>query len=160
QLRDRRPDGDHREGGQQPHQRALRQTRPATVRQPAPPRPRRPHLPRPVRTGPLEHCANPGSAGSPISPPSPTSRTTAAKRDAPSTPAGTPPPAGNVARMATPRASDWSWLRAAAQAPEMTMELYEALPDDLAKQVEVSDGTVVVCHSPSDKHLAVQHALL
>jgi hypothetical protein len=62
--------------------------------------------------------------------------------------------------MATPQPSDWSWLRAAAQAPEMTIELYEALPDDLAKQVEVSDGTIVVCHSPSDKHLAVQHALL
>jgi Uma2 family endonuclease len=62
--------------------------------------------------------------------------------------------------MATPQASDWSWLRAAAQAPEMTLELYEALPEDLASQIEVSDGTIVVCHSPGDKHLAVQHALL
>jgi Uma2 family endonuclease len=62
--------------------------------------------------------------------------------------------------MAMPQDSDWSWLRAAAEAPEMTLELYEALPEDLAKQIQVSDGTIIVCHSPSDKHLAVQHALL
>jgi Uma2 family endonuclease len=62
--------------------------------------------------------------------------------------------------MATPQGSDWSWLRAAAQAPEMTLELYEALPEDLSRRIEVSDGTVIVCHSPGDKHLAVQHALL
>ena len=51
--------------------------------------------------------------------------------------------------MAVPRDSDWSWLRAAAEAPEMTLELYEALPEDLAAQIEVSDGTITVCHSPS-----------
>lgn len=68
--------------------------------------------------------------------------------------------AGNVTHMATPEASDWSWLRAAAQAPEMTLDVYEGLPEDLASQIEVSDGSVVVNHSPSDKHLAVQHALL
>jgi hypothetical protein len=62
--------------------------------------------------------------------------------------------------MAVPQDSDWSWLRAAAEAPEMTLELYEEIPDDLARQIEVSDGTIIVCHSPSDKHLAVQHALL
>src|SRR5215469_15208035 len=62
--------------------------------------------------------------------------------------------------MAMGQDSDWSWLRAAAAAPEMTLDLYEALPEDLARQIEVSDGTVIVCHSPSDKHQAVQHALL
>jgi Uma2 family endonuclease len=62
--------------------------------------------------------------------------------------------------MAIPQDSDWSWLRAAVQAPEMTLEIYETLPEDLARQIEVSDGTVIVCHSPSDKHQAVQHALL
>jgi hypothetical protein len=31
----------------------------------------------------------------------------------------------------------------------MTLELYEALPEDLARQIEVSDGTIIVCHSPS-----------
>jgi Uma2 family endonuclease len=62
--------------------------------------------------------------------------------------------------MAIPQDSDWSWLRAAAEAPEMTLELYEEVPEDLARQIEVSDGTIIICHSPSDKHLAVQHALL
>jgi Uma2 family endonuclease len=62
--------------------------------------------------------------------------------------------------MAMPEGSDWSWLRAAAEAPEMTLELYEAVPEDLARQIEVSDGTVIVCHSAGDKHQAVQHALL
>jgi len=62
--------------------------------------------------------------------------------------------------MVVPEDSDWSWLRAAAEAPEMTLEVYEALPEDLAGQIEVSDGTIIVCHSSSDKHQAVQHALL
>jgi len=38
--------------------------------------------------------------------------------------------------MAMPQDSDWSWLRAAAEAPEMTLEVYEALPEDLARQIE------------------------
>ena len=42
----------------------------------------------------------------------------------------------------------------------MTLEAYESLPEDLARGIEVADGTVIVCHSPSDKHQAVQHALL
>jgi Uma2 family endonuclease len=68
--------------------------------------------------------------------------------------------AGNVDHMAMSQDSDWSWLRAAVEAPDMTLDLYEALPEDLARQIEVSDGTIIVCHSPSDKHQAVQHALL
>jgi Uma2 family endonuclease len=59
-----------------------------------------------------------------------------------------------------PTDADWSWLRAAAEAPEMTLDVYESLPEDLARGIEVVDGTVIVCHSPSDKHQAVQHALL
>jgi Uma2 family endonuclease len=62
--------------------------------------------------------------------------------------------------MAMPPDADWSWLRAAAQAPEMTIEVYESLPEDLARGIEVVDGRVIVYHSPSDKHQAVQHALL
>lgn len=62
--------------------------------------------------------------------------------------------------MATPRDADWSWLRAAAEAPEVTLELYESLPEELARQIEVSDGRIIVCSSASDKHQAVQHALL
>lgn len=42
----------------------------------------------------------------------------------------------------------------------MTLGAYETLPEDLARQIEVSDGTIIICHSPGDKHQAVQHALL
>jgi Uma2 family endonuclease len=59
-----------------------------------------------------------------------------------------------------PRESDWSWIRAAAEVPEVTLEIFEEIPEDLASRIEVVDGTVIVCHSPSDKHQAVQHALL
>lgn len=62
--------------------------------------------------------------------------------------------------MAMPNHADWSWLRAAADAPEMTLDVYESLPEDLARRIEVVDGTAVVCHSPSEKHQAVQQALL
>jgi Uma2 family endonuclease len=62
--------------------------------------------------------------------------------------------------MAMARDSDWSWIRAAAEAPDVTLEVYEAIPEELARRVEVVDGIVVVCHSPADKHQAVQHALL
>jgi Uma2 family endonuclease len=62
--------------------------------------------------------------------------------------------------MAMASDADWSWLRAAAEAPEMTLEVYESLPEDLARRVEVVDGIAVVCHSPSEKHQAVQQALL
>jgi Uma2 family endonuclease len=62
--------------------------------------------------------------------------------------------------MAMPQYADWSWLRAAAEAPDVTLEVYEAIPEDLARRIEVADGTIIVCHSPTDKHKAVQHALL
>jgi Uma2 family endonuclease len=62
--------------------------------------------------------------------------------------------------MAMPQDSDWSWLRAAVEAPDMTLELYESLPEDLARRIEVSDGRIIVCSSAGDKHQAVQHALL
>lgn len=62
--------------------------------------------------------------------------------------------------MAMPHDADWSWLRAAVEAPELTLDVYESLPEDLARAIEVVDGTVIVFHSPSDKHQAVQYALL
>ena len=65
-----------------------------------------------------------------------------------------------MGRMAMQQDSDWSWLRAAAEAPDVTLEVYEAIPEDLARRIEVADGTIIVCHSPTDKHQAVQHALL
>lgn len=62
--------------------------------------------------------------------------------------------------MAMPHDADWSWIDAASQAPEMTLETYESLPADLTRRIEVIDGRVIVCHSPSEKHQAVQQALL
>jgi hypothetical protein len=32
---------------------------------------------------------------------------------------------------------------AAVEAPDMTLDLYETLPEDLARQIEVSDGTII-----------------
>jgi short chain dehydrogenase len=51
--------------------------------------------------------------------------------------------AGNVEHIAMPQDSDWSWLRAAVEAPDMILDLYETLPEDLARQIEVSDGTII-----------------
>lgn len=62
--------------------------------------------------------------------------------------------------MAMPRESDWSWIRAAAESPDVTLEVYEAIPQELARTIEVADGRIIVSHSPTDKHQAVQHALL
>jgi Uma2 family endonuclease len=59
-----------------------------------------------------------------------------------------------------PHDSDWSWLRSAAEMPDVTLEMYEAIPEDLARRVEVVDGMIVLCHSATDKHQAIQHALL
>jgi Uma2 family endonuclease len=62
--------------------------------------------------------------------------------------------------MAMPQDSDWSWLRAAIEAPDVTLEVYEAIPEELARRIEVADGMIVLCESPTDRHQAVQHALL
>ena len=62
--------------------------------------------------------------------------------------------------MAVPQDSDWSWLRAAIEAPDVTLEVYEAIPEELARRIEVADGMIVLCESPTDRHQAVQHALL
>jgi Uma2 family endonuclease len=62
--------------------------------------------------------------------------------------------------MAIPQGSDWSWLRAAIEAPDVTLEVYEAIPEELARRIEVADGMIVLCESPTDRHQAVQHAVL
>jgi hypothetical protein len=62
--------------------------------------------------------------------------------------------------MAMPQDSDWSWLRAAIEAPDVTVDVYEAIPEELARRIEVADGMTVLCESPTDRHQAVQHALL
>jgi len=62
--------------------------------------------------------------------------------------------------MATPRDSDWSWFRAVVEARDVTLEVYESIPDEPARSIEVADRMIVLCESPADKHQAVQHALL
>ena len=56
-------------------------------------------------------------------------------------------------------AHDWTWLRNGAAAPYMTMESYLDLPEDLARSIEVSDGMIVHCESPSESHIGIQQNL-
>jgi Uma2 family endonuclease len=57
-------------------------------------------------------------------------------------------------------AHDWTWLEGGATAPYMTMEEYLALPEDLARTIEVTDGLIVHCESPSEAHLGIQQNLV
>jgi hypothetical protein len=43
-------------------------------------------------------------------------------------------------------AHDWSWIRDAASSPEMTMDLYLEMPEDLSRQIEVEDGRIVAAN--------------
>lgn len=56
-------------------------------------------------------------------------------------------------------AHDWKWLRTSAAAPYMTVESYLALPEELARLIEVSDGMIVHCASPSESHIGIQQNL-
>lgn len=57
-------------------------------------------------------------------------------------------------------AHDWAWLKSAATAPYLTMDDYLALPEDLARTIEVTGGLIVHCESPSEAHLGIQQALV
>lgn len=57
-------------------------------------------------------------------------------------------------------AHDWAWLKSAATAPYLTMDDYMALPEDLARTIEVTGGLIVHCESPSEAHLGIQQALV
>jgi Uma2 family endonuclease len=54
-------------------------------------------------------------------------------------------------------AYDWSWLK--REIPVIDMDLYLSMPEDLAHAVEVRDGMLVHCESPSPNHIAVQRAI-
>jgi Uma2 family endonuclease len=45
---------------------------------------------------------------------------------------------------------------AAAFAPEMTLDMYKAFPEDASKQIEVVDGWMVRCESAGPSHQAIQ----
>ncbi|WP_328658714.1 Uma2 family endonuclease [Nocardia salmonicida] len=50
-------------------------------------------------------------------------------------------------------AYDWSWLRAGV--PAIDLDTYLALPEDLSRVIEVKDGLLVHCDSPSPNHIAI-----
>lgn len=55
---------------------------------------------------------------------------------------------------------NWSWLEEAAKTPPVTLEMYADIPEDLSQTIEVVDGMVVHCESPSENHQGVQQALV
>lgn len=57
-------------------------------------------------------------------------------------------------------AFDWNWLKRAVDMPEITLDVYLDMPEDLSKQVEVVDGWLVRCESPGPSHQAIQHNLI
>jgi Uma2 family endonuclease len=57
-------------------------------------------------------------------------------------------------------AQDWSWLREATAAPIVTMDVYLQMPEDLSRSIEVVDGMIVLCESPSETHQGIQQALV
>jgi Uma2 family endonuclease len=54
---------------------------------------------------------------------------------------------------------DFSDHKAAAFAPEMTLEMYQAFPEDASKQIEVVDGWMVRCESAEPSHQTIQRNL-
>jgi Uma2 family endonuclease len=50
-------------------------------------------------------------------------------------------------------AFDWSWLR--TQIPVVDMDTYLSMPEDVARMIEVKDGMIAHCESPSPNHVAI-----
>ncbi|WP_280362983.1 Uma2 family endonuclease [Nocardia wallacei] len=50
-------------------------------------------------------------------------------------------------------AVDWSWLR--QPIPIIDMAMYLDMPEDIARTVEIRDGIIVHCESPSPNHVAI-----
>jgi Putative restriction endonuclease len=57
-------------------------------------------------------------------------------------------------------AFDSSDHKAAAYAPQMTLDMYLAFPEDASKLIEVVDGWIVRCESAEPSHQAIQLNLL
>lgn len=55
---------------------------------------------------------------------------------------------------------DWGWLKQAIDAPEITLEVYLRIPEELSKRVEVVDGRLIRCESPGPSHQFIQHNLV
>ncbi|MEV5835068.1 Uma2 family endonuclease [Nocardia sp. NPDC052112] len=48
---------------------------------------------------------------------------------------------------------DWSWLR--QPIPVVDVDMYLGMPEDIARTVEIRDGLIVHCESPSPNHVAI-----
>jgi Uma2 family endonuclease len=48
-------------------------------------------------------------------------------------------------------------LKYLAHLPEITLDVYKALPEDVSKQIEVVDGWMVRCESAEPTHQTIQH---
>ncbi len=55
---------------------------------------------------------------------------------------------------------DFGEHKAAAFAPEMTLEMYKAFPEDASKQIEVVDGWMIRCESAGPSHQGIQINLI
>ncbi|QLY32984.1 Uma2 family endonuclease [Nocardia huaxiensis] len=54
-------------------------------------------------------------------------------------------------------AYDWSWMR--HPIPVIDLDMYLDMPADLSRAIEVKDGMLVHCESPSPNHIAVTSAI-
>jgi Uma2 family endonuclease len=54
-------------------------------------------------------------------------------------------------------AYDWSWLRAGK--PQVDLDEYVSMPEDLCRLIEVKDGLAVYCESGSPNHISIARAI-
>ncbi|MFD4444660.1 Uma2 family endonuclease [Nocardia sp. NPDC058519] len=54
-------------------------------------------------------------------------------------------------------AYDWSWLR--NDMPVIDLDIYLEMPTELARTIEVKDGMLVHCESPSPNHISVARVI-
>lgn len=57
-------------------------------------------------------------------------------------------------------ALDWDWLRQSMDTPEITLEVYADIPEELSRRIEVVDGRIIRCESPGPAHQTIQHNLV
>ena len=61
--------------------------------------------------------------------------------------------------MAT-QGNSWHWLHEAADVLPVTLDSYLGIPEELSRRIEVVDGMVVTCESPSQNHQGIAQALV
>lgn len=55
---------------------------------------------------------------------------------------------------------EFGWLADAARTPPVTIDTYADIPEDLSRTIEVVDGMIVHCESPSENHQGIEQALV